>query len=139
MFVGTFYHSLESKGRFSLPKAFRGRAANWVLTAGLDGCLFVFPKETFQAEASKYATLSYLKADHRALIRHLASNASWQKIDNLGRLTVNDNLKNYAGLTKQVVVVGALTRIELWSPERYHRFFNSLTENIEKTSEKIVM
>lgn len=137
MFVGTFYHTLESKGRFSLPKSFRGNGANWVLTAGLDGCLFVFESKTFEQEQQKYQQLSYLKADHRAIIRHFAGNASWQEIDSLGRLTISEHLKQYAGLNKQLVIVGALNHLEVWAQERYHQLFDSLTEKVEDISERV--
>jgi MraZ protein len=137
MFVGTFYHTLESKGRFSLPKTFRGNASNWVLTAGLDGCLFIFPESEFHREAEKLASLSYSQADHRALIRHFASHASLQAPDELGRLTLTPDLRQLAGLGKKLVIIGALTRIEVWGLDQYHQFFDNLATTVTQSSEKI--
>ena len=139
MLVGTYYHTLESKGRFSLPKAFRNEATDWVLTAGLDGCLSIFKQDEFEQEASRLVQLSYLQADHRAIIRHFAANASQQQPDSLGRLTIPAHLQELAGLKKKLVIVGALTHIEIWDEERYRRLFDNLALTIEEKSEKIAV
>ncbi|MBQ6438071.1 cell division/cell wall cluster transcriptional repressor MraZ [bacterium] len=102
MLVGTFYHTLEAKGRFSLPKTFRAEATSWVLTSGLDGCIFIFKQEEFDVQAAKLAEMSYLKADHRALIRHFAASASIQAPDEQGRLLIPENLQKMAGLSKNL-------------------------------------
>ncbi len=137
MYVGTYYHTLESKGRLSLPKSFRQQQSDWVLTAGLDGCIFVFAQKQFESEVAKLTELSYYKADHRAIIRHLASHAQEQKPDAQGRITISPDLQKYAQLKKQVVVVGSLTRIEIWDAERYHQLFDNLAQTVEISSEKI--
>lgn len=137
MYVGTYYHTLESKGRFSLPKAFRQQESDWVLTAGLDGCIFVFAKKQFESEVEKLTKLSYYQADHRAIIRHLASHAQEEKPDGQGRITISPDLQTYAQLKKQIVVVGSLSRIEIWDVDRYHQLFDNLAQTVEISSEKI--
>ena len=139
MLVGTYYHTLESKGRFSLPKAFRNEATDWVLTAGLDGCLFIFKKQDFETEAAKLVQLSYLHSDHRAIIRHFAASACEQQTDSLGRLSIPASLQKLANLKKDLVVVGALTRIEIWDRDRYSELFDKLAQTIEEKSEKIAV
>jgi MraZ protein len=135
MFVGTYYHTLEGKGRFSLPKVFRSSASNWALTAGLDGCLFVFPAEKFEQETAKLASLSYLKADHRTLVRHFSAHTSVQALDRLGRLSVTEDLRNLINLKQKIVIVGALERIEVWDLKKYHEIFDNLAGTVEKSSE----
>lgn len=135
MFVGTYYNKLEAKGRFTLPKAFRQDNQDWVLTSGLDGCLFIFKASEFAQEAEKLSQLSYYQADHRALIRHLANQASPQETDQLGRLLLPEALKEYAGISKNIVIVGSLSRIEVWDQERYHQLLDKLKENIEEAAE----
>lgn len=136
MFTGTFYHSLEGKGRFSLPKNFRQTAQDWVLTAGLDGCLFIFEKKQWEIEAEKLQQLSYYQAEHRALIRHLAAHASIQQTDSLGRLSVPADLKQLADLKKNLVIVGVLDRIEVWDTDRYHQLFDKLDNQVNQINLK---
>ena len=138
MLIGTFYHSLEAKGRFSLPKAFRDASDAWVITAGLDGCLFVFKKSDFEAQATQLASLSYYKADHRQLIRHFAAHASEQQTDNLGRLSISDDLQKMAKLQKNIVIVGALTHLEVWDQERYHTWLDQQEGSVEESSERLM-
>ncbi len=137
MFVGTYYNKLEAKGRFTLPKAFRQDTTDWILTSGLDGCLFIFRQQDFAQEAQKLEQLSYYQADHRALIRHLAGNANEQRTDQLGRLLLPEALQSYAGISKNIVIVGALSRIEIWDQERYHQLLDKLNKNIETQAEKV--
>lgn len=139
MFVGTYYNKLEAKGRFTLPKAFRQDTTDWILTAGLDGCLFIFRQQEFVQEAQKLEQLSYYQADHRALIRHLANNASEQTVDQLGRLLIPESLKETAGINKNIVIVGSLSRIEIWDQERYHALLDKLNSSIEVQAEKVIL
>ncbi len=135
MFVGTYYNKLEAKGRLTLPKAFRQDTKDWVLTPGLDGCLFIFKASEFALEVQKLSKLSYYKADHRALIRHLANGANEQETDLAGRLLLPASLKEYAGISKEMVVVGSLSRIEVWDRERYHQLLDKLKTQAEKAAE----
>ena len=138
MFVGTYYNKLEAKGRLTLPKAFRQDTTDWILTSGLDGCLFIFREQEFAQEAKKLEQLSYYQADHRALIRHLAGNASQQSLDQLGRLLLPEALKEYAGISKNIVIVGSLSRIEVWDLDRYHQLLDKLNSSVEASAEKVV-
>lgn len=139
MLVGTYYHSLESKGRFSLPKAFRTESESWVLTSGLDGCLFIFREQDFASEVEKLSRLSYLRSDNRAVVRLIAGNASVQQADNLGRLTIPPHLQKQAGLDKQLVIVGSLNRIEVWDSERYNEMMDELEKSAETRAEAITL
>jgi MraZ protein len=139
MLVGTYYHTLESKGRFSLPRAFRSESDSWVVTAGLDGCIFIFQPAQWESEAKQLTELSYYQADHRALIRHFAAHASQQQPDNLGRLTLSEDLRRYGELDRQLVIVGALTRIEVWDQAKYERFFDNLAQTVETKSEQVLV
>ena len=139
MLVGTYYHTLEAKGRFSLPKVFRQDTTAWVLTSGLDGCLYVFRQSDFDAQVEKLAQLSYFQAKNRALVRHLAGNASPQITDQLGRLTVPTQLIAYAALKKQIVVVGQLNHLEVWDAERYREMMDRLEQTVEDAAEQVTL
>ncbi len=138
MFVGTYYNKLEAKGRFTLPKSFRQDTTNWILTSGLDGCLYIFREQDFAVEAQKLQQLSYYQADHRAVIRHLAGNANAQALDNLGRLLLPENLQQLAQITKELVIIGSLTRIEVWDRDRYHQYLEQTLPQLEEKSENLV-
>ena len=137
MLVGTYYHTLEAKGRFSLPKAFRSESPSWVLTAGFDGCLYAYRASDFENEVAKMQKLSYFPADHRAVVRHLVGTASPQTTDNLGRLTVPTNLQALAGLHKKLVIVGQLSHLEIWDADRYRDMMDRLEMNVEERAELV--
>lgn len=134
MLVGQYLHTLEEKGRLAIPKKFReelGKRA--VLTKGLDGCLFLFSGERWQAFTSKLAKMSLTKRDSRSFVRFLTYAAAEVEFDRQGRVLIPEHLRGFAGLTKNVVVAGALERIEIWDQRR----FNAYLLRIEKESEKI--
>ena len=105
----------------------------------MDGCIFIFKQQEYDTEAAKLAQLSYYQADHRALVRHFASHASVQTPDSLGRLTLPADLRQLAGITKSIVIVGALTRLEVWDQDRYHQFFDNLAQTIDTQVEQIAV
>ena len=134
MFVGQYLHSLEEKGRLAIPKKFReelGKKA--VLTKGLDGCLFLFPIQKWQEFSKKLAKMSLTKKDSRSFARFLTYSAAEIEFDKQGRVLIPEHLRSFSAITKDVVVTGALERIEIWDRKR----FNQYLARIEKDSEKI--
>ena len=115
MLTGQYLHSLEDKGRLAIPKKFREKLGKGgVLTKGLDGCLFLFSYEKWQEFEKKLAKMSLTKRDSRAFTRFLTFSAEEVVFDQQGRALVPEHLRRFAGLDKNVIVAGALERLEIW-------------------------
>ncbi len=137
-FLGTYYHTLEEKGRVSVPKKFRqGLKQGSVITKGLDGCLFIFPAEYWQELAQKIKSLPFSQKTARDFTRLMTYNAAPLEFDQLGRTKFPEALAKHAHLTKEVVFVGALTRIEVWDRDTYHRYFDRLMAQEDKITQAI--
>lgn len=115
MFLGTYTPKLDDKGRFVLPAKFREQfASGLVITRAQDRCLAVWPTEAFLAEVANAATGPSTVRGVRDYQRMVASGASDESPDSQGRVTVPVPLRVYAGLTKEIVVIGAFNRLEVW-------------------------
>ena len=129
MFTSRFYHTLEAKGRLAIPAVFREKlTSGGVITIGLDGCLFLFPNSYWQELCSKLAALPLTNQAGRRFTRLLVQSAVDLALDSQGRTSIPDFLKESASLKKQVVIAGALERIEIWDRDRYHRHLNLISE-----------
>lgn len=137
MFIGKYYHHLEQNQRISLPKKFREHAATWVVTRGLDGCLFLFKPETFQTNIEQIANRSLTKKANRDLVRLMTNEATEITSDNNGRVHLPEYLITFAHLSKDVVIVGSLDKIELWDQDRYHSYVAQLETQAETIAESI--
>lgn len=133
MFIGRYYHQLEEKGRVSLPKKFREIESRYVITRGLDGGLFIYPDDEWQKEMTRLSSLKFTKKAHRDFIRLMTNDAQEVEADKLGRIMIPEYLRSFAKLTKQVVMIGSFTKIEMWDTETYHNYL----EKIETESESI--
>lgn len=128
MFIGTHYHTLDDKNRVAVPKTFRDQlSAGSVITKGLDGCLFIFTSESWNKLIDKLQTLPLTSQPARAFLRLLTYNAVPLDTDKLGRTLLPENLLKVAGISKDVVFAGALTRVEIWDKARYHTYLDGLT------------
>lgn len=137
MFIGKFYHTLEENGRISLPKPFREHASEWVVSRGLDGGLFVFTKEAFALEVATLASKTFTKKKHRDYIRLMTNEAHEVSLDPQGRLQLPEYLTTHAGLTKAVVIVGSLNRVEIWDREKYHSYIDQVEDTVEAIAEDL--
>lgn len=137
MFIGRYYHTIEEKGRVSLPKTFREQEKQWVITRGLDGGVFLFPHQNYQEQVQTLSQLGFTKKAHRDFVRLLTNDAEEVEADRLGRITLPEHLRATAQLTKQVVIVGSFERIEIWDVEKYHAYVDTLAEHAEEIAEKI--
>ncbi|MGD9129063.1 MAG: division/cell wall cluster transcriptional repressor MraZ [Candidatus Woesebacteria bacterium] len=137
MLIGKFYHNLEEKGRLILPKKFRQKAKNWVITRGLDGCLFLFKIEEFQKQLSKLSDGTFTKKAQRDLARLMANEAENVNADKHGRLKIPEYLINFAQLKKEIVIIGSYARIEIWDRSSYHQYMDQIENEAEKIAESI--
>lgn len=136
MFIGKFYHTLEQQGRLSLPKVFRSQAQDWVITRGLDGCLFLFKQAQFKQEIEKIANSSLTKKHNRDLTRLMTNEACQISADKNGRVNLPNYLIDFANLSKELVIVGSFSRIEIWDRQKYHQYIDDLEKQAEIIAEQ---
>ena len=130
MFIGTYYHTLEDQNRLSVPKTFRTELTpGSIITKGLDGCLFIFTGESWSKLVDKLQTLPLTSKPARDFLRLLTYHASPLNTDKLGRTHLPQSLIDLAGIKKDVVFAGALSRVELWAKPAYHAYVDSLTSS----------
>ncbi len=116
MFMGEYLHTIDGKGRLIVPAKFREALGDsFITTKGLDHCLFVYPTEEWQALEQKLRALPFTQPDVRAFVRFFFSGATECEVDKQGRILIPANLREYAQLEKDVVLVGVSTRVEIWS------------------------
>jgi MraZ protein len=129
MFFGTFEHTVDDKGRLTLPARWRPELAGGVVvTRGLDNCLFIFPQTKFQAIAAEIDAQGVELGDARTWARYFLGLAIDAEVDRQGRILIPQNLRDFAGLDGDVIVVGVASRIEVWNPHK-HREANQRIES----------
>ncbi|MDD7363128.1 MAG: division/cell wall cluster transcriptional repressor MraZ [Peptoniphilus sp.] len=116
MFYGENRHTIDSKGRLVMPAKFRdGLQDGYVMTKGLDRCIFLFPLDEWKRMEEKLKALPLTHKDARAFVRYFFSGACDGTLDKQGRIKVPQNLMSYAELTSKSVIIGVGTRMEIWS------------------------
>jgi len=123
MFIGEYHHTLDEKGRMSVPVKFRAALAEGaVVTRGLDRSLFLYPKSEWQTLAEKLASLPFGQADTRAFARLMLAGAMEVEVDKSGRVLLPEYLRQYAALDKSVVVAGLYNRLEIWDEATWKEY-----------------
>ena len=120
-FIGEYAYSLDSKGRVNIPAKFRQSLSadsqnTFVITRGLDPCVWVYPLEQWKEIENNLRNLSSVKNIHRTFVRDTARYASPSTYDKQGRITLTPSLTEYAGLEKDVLIIGMINKIEIWNP-----------------------
>jgi len=122
MFMGEYQHVLDAKGRMFIPAKLREELGEkFIVTIGLDRCLFVFPAETFNIYKEKLDAISLANKDARNFTRFFFAGAGECELDKQGRIMLPQKLRTYANLEKDVTVVGVSGRIELWNTEDWEK------------------
>lgn len=138
MFIGTYYHTLEAKGRLAIPPSFRSKLKKGsVITRGLDGCLFVFPQEEWKELMNKLELSPLSNKQARGFVRLMTHAAAEIKFDSQGRTNIPQHLREYATLKKNVVVAGSLNRMEIWDRDRYHTYIEQIEKNSDQIAENL--
>ncbi|MET1247983.1 division/cell wall cluster transcriptional repressor MraZ [Sporolactobacillus sp. STCC-11] len=139
MFMGEFNHSIDIKGRLIIPSKFREElGSEFVVTRGLDQCLFVYPMNEWHRIEEKLKALPFTKKDARAFTRFFFSGASECALDKQGRVSISNGLREYAKLMKDCVVIGVSTRLEIWDQETWGRYFAQSEESFNDISESLL-
>ena len=122
MFMGEYHQKIDEKGRLTIPAKIRNELGdNFIVTRGLDGCLFIYKKETWEKIISNYQTLPNVK-EARNFMRFFMSGATNLEFDKQGRINISAPLIKYADLKKETVVIGVGDRLEIWSKENWDNF-----------------
>ena len=120
MFMGEYNHTVDTKGRLIIPSKFREQwGEEFIVTKGLDGCLFVFPQDEWLAFEEKLRTLPLTQKGARQFTRFFVAGATPCELDKQGRILLPATLREFAGLDKDVVLAGMLNRIEIWSKAKW--------------------
>jgi len=139
MFMGEYQHTIDDKGRLIMPAKFREELGEkFVVTKGLDGCLFVYPMEEWKVLEAKLRNLPFTKADARAFARFFFSGATECELDKQGRILLPTNLRDHAQLQKDIFIIGVSSRLEIWSKEVWEDYSNKTEESYEELAEKMV-
>ncbi|MCK2243220.1 MULTISPECIES: division/cell wall cluster transcriptional repressor MraZ [unclassified Crossiella] len=139
MFLGTHSPKLDDKGRLTLPAKFRDAlAGGLMLTKGQDHCLFVFPRAEFEQMARKVAEAPFTNEAVRAYQRYLFAGTDEQRPDSQGRISITPELRRYASLTKECVVIGAINRLEIWDATAWERYLEENEENYAQAREEVL-
>ena len=139
MFLGTHHPRLDDKGRLTLPAKFRDELAGGLMvTKGQDHCLYVFPRAEFEQMARKVAEAPFTNDAVRAYQRYLFAGTDEQRPDGQGRVLIAPELRRYAGLTKECVVVGAFTRMEIWDATAWQTYLEEHEDGYAEAREEVI-
>lgn len=139
MFMGEYKHNLDTKGRIIVPSKFRDLLSEqFVITRGLDRCLFAYTMDEWSRIEEKLKTLPLTKKDARKFTRLFFSGATNVEIDKQGRINIPQNLRDYAGLSKDCTVIGVSSRIEIWDTESWEDFYTESEDNFEEIAEDLI-
>jgi len=137
--MGEYKHNLDTKGRIIMPSKFRELLdGQFVMTRGLDRCLFAYTEEEWSRIEEKLKTLPLTKKDARKFTRLFFSGAAAVEIDKQGRINIPQNLREYAGLTKDCTVIGVSSRIEIWDSAAWEDFYTESEDNFEDIAEDLI-
>ena len=138
MLIGEYRHNIDDKGRITIPSKFREEIGmKFVVTRGLDGCLFVYAMDNWNKIVSKLQTLPFTKKDARTFMRFFLSGATVCEFDKQGRINLTNSLILYAGIQKECTIIGVNDRLEIWASEKLDAImeenelnFSAIAENL---------
>ena len=137
MFIGEYHHSIDEKGRIIIPSKLRDELGKqFILTRGLDGCLFIYNKNEWDNVISKYKELPNIK-EARNFMRFFLSGATYCEFDKQGRINIPSPLINYASLIKECIIIGVNDRLEIWSKENFTKFVNENEKNFSDMADHL--
>ena len=137
MFMGEYHHNIDEKGRIVLPGKFREDRTKIVITRGLEKCLYLYTIEDWEKVVAKLNTLPFTKKDARTFMRSFFAGASVCEFDKNGRINITSPLVNYAGLTKECVIIGVNDRIEIWDESLYNTFMDENASTLYEIAENL--
>lgn len=138
MFIGEYSHTVDDKGRLSVPAKFRAELAQGcVLTRGLDGCLWLYPQEEWSKISEEVSKLPVTSKNARSFARFILSGAMDLKLDRVGRINIPNYLADYAKVKSKAVITGMHNRLEIWALENWNSFKSEMENNSEEVAEAL--
>ena len=138
MFIGEYHHTIDEKGRIIIPVKFREELGNnFIITRGIENCLFVYSKENWAKITDKLNSLPFTHKDARTFNRFFMSGATSVELDKQGRVNISKPLIDYANLIKDCVIIGTGDRLEVWSQESWESFFDSTKDSMSDIAENL--
>jgi MraZ protein len=139
MFMGEFQHNIDAKGRLIVPAKFRDQLGEkFVVTRGMDGCLFGYPMSEWEQLEEKLKEMPLAKKDARTFVRFFYSAATECEIDKQGRINIPAALRTHGSLEKACVIIGVSNRIEIWDEARWQEFSTEAEENFDEIAETMI-
>ena len=138
MFMGEYHHSIDEKGRLIIPSKLRLELGeSFIITRGLDNCLFVYSLVEWNKIVEKLKKLSFTKKDARNFTRFFLSGATVCELDKQGRVNISASLVDYAELEKDCIIVGVNDRLEIWSQDKWNNFINLNSDQLSDIAENL--
>ena len=138
MLMGEFHHNIDEKNRLIVPSKFRTELGDkFVITRGIEKCLFVYSMNEWENIVSKLKTLPFTRKDSRDFTRFFLSGATICEVDKSGRTCISTPLISYANIKKECVIIGANDRLEIWDLDSWNSFFNTNEENFANIAENL--
>ena len=140
LFYGEYQHTVDPKGRVIVPSKFReGLGEKFILTKGLDNCLFAYSSDEWSNLEAKLRSLPFTDKDVRAFVRFFFAGACECEVDKQGRILIPQNLREYAALEKEIYVIGVSTRVEVWDKSRWESYSGDDNVSADAIAEKMAM
>lgn len=140
MLIGEYEHSLDDKGRAIMPVKLRSDIGErFIITKGLDGCLFVFSQLEWSNFETKLKELPLTNKNARDFVRFFLSGATECELDKQGRFLIVNNLREYANITKELVIIGVGTRLEIWNKDKWKNYNSDENISADNIAENMTM
>lgn len=137
MFMGQYNHNIDEKGRIIIPSKLRNDLGNnFIVTRGLDGCLFIYSNAEWANIINKYKELPDTK-EKRSFMRVFLSGATVCEYDKQGRINIPTSLISYANLTRECIIVGVFDRLEIWSKDNWDNFIDDNSSNLSEIADSL--
>ena len=138
MLIGEYHHNIDEKGRLIIPAKFREEIGeSFVVTKGLDGCLFVYSLVEWEKIVNKLKKLPFTKKDSRVFSRFFLASATVCEFDRQGRINLMNSLTLYAGLKKECAIIGVNDRLEIWDLDKFNNLMKENEKELDEISENL--
>lgn len=138
MLIGEFHHNMDEKNRLVIPTKYREELGEaFVITRGLENCLYAYSNEEWNKLVSKLSTLPFNKKDTRIFSRSFFSGASVCEFDKSGRINITSPLVSYAGLKTKCVIIGVNDHLEIWDEDSFNTFLSDNASSLEDIAENL--
>ena len=138
MLIGEYHHNIDEKGRLIIPSKFREEIGNsFVVTRGLDGCLFVYSLIEWEKIVAKLKSLPFTKKNTRIFTRFLLASATVCEFDRQGRINLVNSLLEYAEIKKECAIIGVNDRLEIWALDKFNNLMNDNLLELDEIAENL--